>query len=146
MHGEVPKVATKSKIAVGDADSLIALANKEDANHERAKRVSELLLFREYEVIYPNTAILEAITALRRALNLPDRAQLINKQYLQGAFTVEYIDKEIQKNASNRFIKSNSKRDTIFDAVVAETAIKLSADYIFSFDDWYLKEGFTFIE
>lgn len=135
-----------SKIAVGDADSLIALAYKDDANHIRAKRVSEWLLSVGYEIIYPNTAILEAITALRRALNLPDKAELINKHYQQGAFAVEYVDEIIQLRASQRFSHTYSKKNTIFDAVVAETAAELEADYIFSFDSWYLKEGFDLAE
>ena len=131
-----------NKIAVGDADSLIALAYKDDANHARAKRISAWLLSVGYDIIYPNTAILEAITALRRALNLPDKAELINKHYQGGAFMVEYIDEKIQRRASQRFSRTNSKKNTIFDAVVAETAALFEADYIFSFDNWYPREGF----
>lgn len=134
----------KNKIAVGDADSLIALAHKEDTNHDKFKKISEWLLSEGYEVVYPNTAILEAMTSLRRALNLPDKAAFINEQYMKGAFTVEYVDEVIQLKAAKRFEKTRSKKNTIFDAVVAETAIKLNADYILSFDDWYLKEGFKF--
>lgn len=131
------------KIAVGDTDSLIALVYKDDANHIRARKISERLLSESYGIIYPNTAILETITTLKRALNLPDKAELINKQYQQGAFNVEYINREIQVRASRRFEKTISKKNTIFDAVVAETAVELGADYIFSFDNWYSKEGFT---
>lgn len=132
-----------NKIAVGDADSLIALAYKDDANHIRAQKTGEWLLSLGYEIVYPNTAILEAITALKRSLGLADEAHLINRQYQAGAFTVEFVDSAIQRQASQRFEKTNSKKNTIFDAVVAETAVKLGADYVFSFDAWYLKEGFV---
>ena len=135
-----------NKIVVGDADSLVALVYKDDANHIRAQKISEWLLSVGYEIVYPNTAILEAITALKRSLDLADEAHLINRQYLAGAFTVEYIDKEIQGRASQRFDKTNSKKNTIFDAVVAETADNLGADYIFSFDAWFPKEGFVLAE
>lgn len=135
-----------NKVVVGDADSLIALAYKDDANHIRARKVSEWLLAVGYEIIYPNTAILEAITALKRALNLSDKAELINKQYQKGAFAVEYVDETIQLKASQRFSHTYSKKNTIFDAVVAETAAGIGADYIFSFDSWYPKEGFTLAE
>jgi len=140
MHGE--KSPVMNKIAVGDADSIIALAYKDDANHVRAKRISAWLLSAGYDIIYPNTAILEAITALRRALNLSDKAELINKHYQRGAFMVEYIDEKIQRRASQRFSRANSKKNTIFDAVVVETAVEFEADYIFSFDNWYPREGF----
>ncbi len=131
-----------NKIVVGDADSLIALAFKDDANHEKAKKISEQLLSQAYEIVYPNTAILEAITTLRRALNLSDKAQLVNHQYQQGNYTVEYVDEGIQLKASQRWQKAESKKNTIFDAVVAQTAVKLNADCIFSFDSWYKKLGF----
>ncbi len=135
-----------NKIVIGDADSLIALAYQNDANHVRAQKISEWLSSKEYEIIYPNTAILEAITALKRSLSLIAEAKLINKQYQAGAFAIEYVNRDIQQQASQRFEKTISKKNTIFDCVVAETAIELEADYIFSFDSWYPKEGFDLAE
>lgn len=128
-----------TKIVVGDAGSLIALVHKSDTNHVLAKKISEGLLTRGYEIIYPNTAILEAITSLRRALNMIDKARLVNKQYLAGEFNVIYIDKKIQDRASKIFSEAESKQNTIFDSVVAATAEDFSAEGIFSFDDWYRK-------
>lgn len=135
-----------NKIVVGDADSLVALAHKDDSNHTRAKNILDRLQKNEYEVIYPNTAILEAITALKRALNLVGEAHLINRQYQTGAFLVEFVNTETQMLASKRFEKTISKKNTIFDAIVIETAIKLEAHAIFSFDSWYPKEGFRLVE
>ena len=129
-------------LAIGDADVLVALADNQDANHTRAQRVSKWLLDKGYEVIFPNTAILEAITALKRAKNLPEKAHLINRQYQAGAFLIEFVNEEVQKRASVRFEKTISKKNTIFDAIVAEIAVELEAEYVFSFDGWYPKEGF----
>ena len=142
MRGE-GKRKMSHKVVVGDADVLIALAYKDDANHEKAKKISEWLIAKEYEIVYPNTAILEAITALKRSLGLTDEAHLINRQYQKCAFLIEFITEEIQQRASKRFEKTISKKNTIFDALVAEVALQLDADYIFSFDSWYPKEGFV---
>ncbi len=131
-----------SNIAVGDADGLVALADEKDGNHQKAKKVSEWLLDNDFEVIYPNTAILEAITALKRAKNLLEKAHLINRQYQSGAFTVEFIDEVTQQQASIRFEKTISKKNTIFDCVVIETAIKFNTKVIFSFDDFFIKQEF----
>ena len=134
-----------NKLAVGDADALVALADEKDANHKKALNVSKWLLENKYVVIFPNTAFLEAVTALKRGKNLPDKAHLINRQYQAGAFLVEYVSEDIQRQASQRFENTVSKKNTIFDAVVAEIATKLDADYIFSFDNWYLKEGYKLV-
>ena len=141
MLGE-EKRSVSHKIVVGDADSLIALAYKDDANHAKAKKVGAWLISKGYEVIYPNTAILEAITALKRSMSLVDEAHLINSQYQAGAFLIEFVSEKVQQGASVRFEKAISKKNTIFDAVVAEVAVELEAEYIFSFDSWYVKEGF----
>lgn len=141
MLGEGKRKLT-IKIAIGDADALIALAYEKDSNHNKAKRAVEALITQGYEIIYPNTAILEAITASKRAKNLPEKAHLINKQYQSGAFTVEFIDEVTQQQASIRFGKTISKKNTIFDCVVAETAIKFDTKIIFSFDEFFTKEGF----
>lgn len=128
---------------VSDADALIALAHEEDANHTKAVAISTKLFERGVTIIFPNTAILEAITALKRALNLPEKSALVNKQYQQGAFVVEYVNATIQLLSSKYYEEAVSKQNTAFDAVVAATAKELNADAIFSFDDWYKKLGFT---
>ena len=141
MHGEA-KRKVSVKIAIGDADALIALVYEEDSSHNRAKKTVEFLTAQNYEIIYPNTAILEAITALKRAKNLPEKAHLINRQYQTGAFTVEFIDEATQRQASVRFEKTVSKKNTIFDCLVIETALKFNTKVIFSFDDFFTKQGF----
>lgn len=131
-----------SRIAVGDADALIALVYEEDSNHIRAKKIIESLITQGFDIIYPNTAILEAITALKRAKNLPEKAHFINRQYQDGAFTLEFVDEVTQRQASIRFEKTVFKKNTIFDCIVAETAIKFNTRVIFSFDDFFIQEGF----
>lgn len=136
-----------NKIVMADADILVALAYKNDANHQRATTIAQQLSVKVYDIFFPNTAILEAITALKRALNKADLADLINKQYQQGTFNVIYIDDEIQQAASRLFgQKARSKQNTIFDAMVAVTAKKYSSDGIFSFDGWYPKIGMKLIQ
>lgn len=129
-------------LVVGDADSLVALADNQDTNHSRAVAVSKWLHSHNVEVVFPNTAILEAITALKRVKNLPEKAQLINIQYLSGAFTLAFVDEATQRQASVRFGKTVSKKNTIFDCLVMETAIKFNTKIIFSFDNFFTKQGF----
>lgn len=132
---------------VSDADALIALVHEGDTNHNKAVTISSKLLEKGVDIFFPNTAILEAITALKRALNKPNLAHLINKKYQQGEFSVIYIDEEIQLMASRLFDqKANSKQNTIFDAIVVAAAKKYSADAIFSFDSWYPKLGMTLVK
>lgn len=140
MLGENPFINNTNKIIIADADILVALAFVQDANHQKIKDITAKLLDKLYTIVFPNTAILEAITALKRALNSPILANIINRQYEQGAFNVVYVDEKIQKEASILFDKSGSKQNTIFDAIVIATAKNISAEAILSFDNWYGKQ------
>lgn len=131
-----------NKVVVADADALIALALENDPHHENAVAISAILLQKAITVIFPATAFPEAITTLKRALNQPEKAHLINRQLGQGVFQIEYPDVGIITHASNLFEQATSKRNTLFDAIVAATAEKLDAEVIFSYDGWYPKLGF----
>jgi predicted nucleic acid-binding protein len=96
-------------------------------------------------VIYPNTAIAEAITTLFRKHSNPHLATYVTKQYQDNYFTFQYIDEEIMKRAAQIFNSKGSKQNTFFDALVAATAKELQADAIFSFDRWYKKLGFRLV-
>jgi predicted nucleic acid-binding protein len=132
----------RNKIAIADADSLIALALEEDLNHRKAIDIATKFIEEGIEVVFPVTVFPEAITSLVRAANQPEKAHMINRQLSQGAFHIEYMDDEIIKNASKIFEDSKSKKNTMFDAIVAATANKLKTNMIFSFDNWYPKLGF----
>lgn len=129
-------------IIVGDADVLIALFLEEDDHYREASKISKYLYSEGNTVIFPNTAIAEAITAFQRKFSLPKLASILTDQYMQGIFTIEYVDEEIMRLASELFNPKGSKRNTFFDAIVAATAKKLNSDTIFSFDTWYKKLGF----
>lgn len=131
-----------ARIAIGDADGLIALILPEDGNHKIAIGTSTKLYESGISIIFPNTAILEAVTTLKRALNKTDKAELLNNQYQQGLFRVIYIIEEIQKRASKLFGETISKKHTIFDCVVLALAQSLEAEVIFSFDKFYKSKGF----
>ncbi len=135
-----------NSVVVADTDALIALALENDPNHKKAQQIANSLTRDLVTIIFPATVFPEAITLLKRAANQPEKAHLINRQYLAGAFQVEYISENIMKRAAEIFDKKAvSKQNTLFDAIVAATAEKLEADAIFSFDEWYPKLGFKLV-
>lgn len=128
-------------IIVADADVLISTLLDQDSNHDQVMVLREKIAAGNYDIRFPNTAILEAITVLRRVFDRKDYVKAVNDDYLMGKFTVVYVDEIIQKLASSLFAKTTSKKNTIFDAVVLATAQTVKAAAIFSFDSWYKKQG-----
>lgn len=131
-----------SGLVVGDADALISLFFIDDKHHKYSFFINQQLDKAGIVIIFPNTAIAEAITTLQRKLSLPKISEYINKQYLKGRFEVNYVNEQIMHTASEIFNPYRSKRNTYFDTIVAATAKTLNADAIFSFDNWYTKLGF----
>jgi len=134
-----------SKVVVADADALIALSFDEDPHHKKAVSIVASLTEEGVTIIFPVTVFPEAITTLKRSINQPEKAHLLNKKLQQGEFHIEYISEEIIIRASQIFGTAVSKKNTFFDAIVAASAEKLEADAIFSFDDWYKKLGFKLV-
>ena len=58
-------------------------------------------------------------------------------------FLIQAVDQETILTAATLFHPLASKKNTLFDAVVAATAKHLHADAIFSFDQWYTKLGLS---
>lgn len=131
-----------NRLVIADADALVALSLEDDPHYQKAVKISQTLIKEGATILYPVTVFPEAITFLKRALNQSQKAHAINRQLQEGAFTIEYINAEILTLATQYFDKAKSKRNTLFDAIVAATAKKYKTNLIFSFDDWYPKLGF----
>jgi len=133
----------KSKLVVGDADAIIAQANPEDAMHDEATRVAQKLIDEHVNVIYPVTAIAEAVTHIQRVLSNGATAYGTVQLMVDPAAEVVEVNKQTLSNALKYFSPKTSKKNTLFDCIVAAVAQEYKADAIFSFDKFYKSKGFT---
>jgi len=133
----------ESRLVIADADALIALANPEDVHYNSVRAISEYLDEKEIAILFPLTAIIEAVTTLQRKLTKPELAQVINDKVKDGELPVQYIDEATFAEATQLFNPLGSKQNTLYDALVAALAKQLHAMAIFSFDHWYKQQGFT---
>lgn len=131
-----------SPIVIVDADAIIAQTNPKDIHHQKANVISQNLSRLNAQVIYPTTVIAEAATHIQRVLNdtasAYGTAQMIVEENTQ---VVEVNGRTIAK-ALNFFSPTTSKKNTLFDCIVATVAEEYKADAIFSFDKFYEKKGF----
>jgi predicted nucleic acid-binding protein len=133
-------------LIVADADAIISFANVEDANHTKAKQIMRHLSHVQANLLYPTTAICEAVTVMRGRLAKPDEAANIIKKFQTGDFSIQDVTQDIFLEAATLYNPQASKKNTLFDAVIAAIAKRLNADAIFSFDEWYKKQGITLAE
>lgn len=138
-------MADKSLIVITDADAIIATVNENDANHKLAMRINEQLTEMKAIIITPVTAVMEAITALKRIVNRPDLSRVLVEQCQNGSIPTVGVESDMLTLAIPYFNPDSSKQDTFFDAVVAALAKKHHASAIFSFDEGYKKTEFPLI-
>jgi predicted nucleic acid-binding protein len=132
-------------LIINDADAIIALVNEDDASHMYAVAISQKLTELNAKVLTPVTAVIEAITALKRVIDRPDLAKVIVDASTSGNIPTIDVPADILPEAITFFNPDGSKKDTMFDAVVATMAKRYKADAIFSFHQGYKKTGIPLI-
>ena len=138
MHGK-----NSEPVVIVDADAIISFVYVGDENHPRAKAIMQQLATYQSSLLFPTTAICEAVTVLRGKLHRPEDASRIVHKFQSGDFPIQAVDQQNLSDAAGLYNPQSSKKNTLFDAVVAALAKHLHADAIFSFDRWYGKIGLT---
>jgi predicted nucleic acid-binding protein len=133
----------KKLIIIGDTDGLIGFINPKDPHNQQATAIISFLVQHNALLSFPTTAIAETITTLQRKYANPALAQEVIEQYKANNLNLLPIDESVIQLATTLFRPFGSKQNTFFDAIVAAVAKQQQADAIFSFDEWYPKQGFT---
>jgi len=131
-----------TNVIIGDADALIALISEDDTHHQTAYNIVVRIYEKGLSLLFPAVTIAETITTFTRKYNDPKAATNLANQIYEGNLKMADTTDSIMKEAARLFNPHKSKQDTFFDAVVAATAKEYNTRYIFSFDNWYEKQGF----
>lgn len=133
------------KTVIADSDSLIALLSVDDGNHAKAVEQLEKLISQGYRIIYPATVIVETTTTFQIRFSNPRLSAEIVKMTAQAQLPVETVNQQVIDKAITLFNADGSKKNTLFDAVVAATAQIMNTKIIFSFDKWYKTKSFKLV-
>jgi predicted nucleic acid-binding protein len=129
-------------IIIVDADAIVAQASPGDNLHNKALNIAGLLEQRNAKILYPVTAIIEATTHIQRVLNSGVMAYGTAVAFANPDINVLEVNQETIKHALQFFSPTTSKKNTLYDCIVAAVAQEQKADAIFSFDSFYKKKGF----
>lgn len=131
-----------SPIIIVDADAIIAQASQNDNLHDKAVAISERLAQLNAQIFYPVTAITEATTHIQRVLSSGATAYGTAMIFANPNINVVEVNQNTIKNAIKFFSPNTSKKNTLYDCIIATIAKEYKADAIFSFDKFYKKNGF----
>jgi predicted nucleic acid-binding protein len=98
------------------------------------------------ELLYPVTAVVEAVTVIQRVYGDGSLAKEIARVF-RGDNRVVNVGEDIYEMAVNEYFEYvKSKKKTLFDCLVAAVAKKYGVKTIFSFDRFYQKVGYELVE
>lgn len=134
-----------TNLVIVDSDALIGIVHDEDNLHDRCLSVSLFLTQSSLFSVTPYLVVLEAATTLARRMKRPELAA----QLLSDFSDIEQ-NKEINYNVSDLvadlYSPKTSKKNTPFDHYVLALAKRNNIKYVFSFDNFYKKNGLTLVE
>ena len=130
-----------SKKVVVDSDAIFAIYNPNDPLNTQAIQTFGHLITREFQLIYPTSVLFEIISLFQRVLPTPAVTVRLIEMIRNDQFLIHVIDSKLLKNAALIFKPDGSKKNTLVDCSVAAVAKEIKADGVFSYDEFYLKQG-----
>src|SRR2546430_10506210 len=95
MHGK-----NSEPLVIVDADAIISFVYVGDENHTRAKAIMQQLATYQSSLLFPTTAICEAVTVLRGKLNRPEEASRLVHKFQSREVPMPAAEQQILSDAA----------------------------------------------
>lgn len=130
-----------------DTDAFVALAVKNDANHEKAFPLLTLLRKKRVLFFTSNYVFAESITVISQRESHAAAVTFIeNMQLSASPFQIKRADEALEEEALLRFKAQTSKNTSFVDCTNMVFMQQLHLNAIFSFDQVYRTNKLTLIE
>lgn len=124
-----------------DSDAIIASILDDDFLHDRAMDVFTQLARKQVAFSITATTVAETVVGLHRKFNERRRALDFLDKIINHWAKLVVVDESIMSEAYRILLRSQSKQNTIFDAINLAAVSRYHLDAIFSFDRWYARQG-----
>lgn len=136
-----------NETVIVDSDGLIGFINDKDVLHERCLRIFAKFQRDNFNVVVPYAIVLEAATALvkDKEIRRPDLANQLLKDFSDTEAPLGFEEK-VGGLVAEIYNPKTSKKNSPFDHYVLALAKKNKIKYVFSFDEFYKKNGLKLVE
>jgi len=139
-------MANVAKVVVVDSDAIFALYNPNDSLNTKATKTFQQLVEQGYQLIYPTSVLFEVVSLFQRVLPTPTVTTKLTEMIKNEQIPIYVIDADTLKEAARLFDPAGSKKNTLIDCSVVAIAKKIKSDGVFTYDDFYTKQGLKFAE
>ena len=129
-----------------DSDAIIASILDDDLLHVRALNLFTKLADKQVTLYVSATTVAETVVGLHRKFNKRARSLDFLEKIVKRWAKLVVVDEVIMSEAYRILLLSQSKQNTIFDAINIASVKTYRIDAIFSFDRWYGRQGVKLVE
>lgn len=126
-----------------DTSAFLAILNKDDANHQNAKRFWKELVYSENILITNNYVLVESLALIQRRLGL-EPLRVFQEDVLP-LINIEWIDKAVHEAGISALLTASRKKLSLVDCVSFEVMRNLGIRKVFAFDPHFEEQGFEVI-
>lgn len=134
------------KVVVVDSDAIYALYNPNDPLNTKATQAFQKLIAQGFQLIYPTSVIFEIISLFQRVLPTPEVTTRLIDMIKNEQLLIHVVDHKLLQGSAEIFKPGGSKKNTLVDCSVAAVARKIKAGGVFSYDEFYIKQGLKLAE
>lgn len=124
-----------------DSDAIIASILEDDSLHSKSLEGFAALAKTGTDFYITATTVAEIVVGLHRKFNQRSKALTFLEKAVSEWVKIVAVDRELLNQARRILASSQSKKNTIFDAINVAAVKKYQLDAIFSFDKWYKTRG-----
>lgn len=125
-----------------DTDVLLGIFSPKDAHNKTSLSLLDKLLERNDEIFLLSTTLAEFALLASSRIGMSETKNSIKRIILSEYSSLD-ITEEVTAKAVELYFAQTSKEESLFDCYIMAAAKKIPADYIFSFDKGYEKNGFV---
>ena len=126
-----------------DTSAFLAILNKDDANHQSAKRLWGELIYSENILITNNYVTVESLALIQRRLGM-ESVRVFQEDVLP-LINIEWIDKAMHEAGISALLTASRKKLSLVDCVSFEIMRNLGIKKVFAFDPHFKEQGFEVI-
>jgi len=126
-----------------DTSALYALLDRDDSNHQKAKRVWSEVLNTDNALIASNYVLVESFALIQHRLGL--EAVRGFQEDIIPLINIEWIDSDTHKSGISALLAASKRKLSLVDCVSFEIMRTLGIKKVLAFDPHFSEQGFNCI-
>ncbi len=126
-----------------DTSAFYALLDRDDANHQKAKKIWPSIVNPENTLVTTNYIVVESFALLQHRLGI--EALRGFQEDILPLINIEFIDSGIHRSAVSALLAASKRKLSLVDCVSFEIMRSLGMKTAFAFDPHFKEQGFNTI-